>query len=183
VTVPPSHHAQQGQTRERGVDENDDSWYREPGVPLGQQLADEWAPPGTSRPWAAHHITPHSEPKARTFRALLFRCRVHPNSYLNGIYLRGEGLRKVRHGRRNAAYKELKAKRPDLAARTHHYDTFGQRYVDAARPMFGATPEADDSCNAAHRSVKDVRPRVLSALYQVESKLKVGKLGTERKGN
>jgi hypothetical protein len=28
-----------------------------------------------------------------------------------------------------------------------------------------------------------VRPRVLSALYQIKSKLMVGKLGTERKGN
>jgi hypothetical protein len=165
------------------VDLNNDRWYRNPAEPLRDQLTEEWAPRGTIRPWAAHHMTPHSASGARTFRALLFRCRVHPNSYLNGFYLRDEGLRKVRHGRRNPAYKELKEKRPDLAARTHHYDTFGQRYVDAVRPIFGATPEADDSCNAPRRSVKDVRPRVLSALHQIRSKLAVGEIGTERKGN
>jgi hypothetical protein len=73
--------------------------------------------------WDAHHIVPHSDQPALDQQALLFRCAVHPNENVNGIYLRGPGLRKTVAGRTTRAYKDLKALDPALAARGYHGNT------------------------------------------------------------
>lgn len=113
---------------------------------LRESLGPEpWKPDGTKRAWAAHHIVPwtghpHSADMSIKLRSLMFRCRLHPNARINGIYLRDSGLRNPL-----PAFKELKDSRPGLAARTYHPDTYRRDYYR----VVGATAgyfAADDDC-------------------------------------
>lgn len=47
---------------------------------------------GSRAGWDAHHIIPASAGKANSAQISGFRCHVHPNSRLNGIWLRGPTL-------------------------------------------------------------------------------------------
>ncbi len=115
--------------------------------------------------WNAHHIVPMNESGAREARALLFRCRVHPNHKDNGVWLRGALLRADK-----AKYQELKRVDPQLARRTYHPltvedDTYHALLEDYFRPLYGAS----DACKLG--SERSRVPDIKIYLGAIEFKL------------
>lgn len=112
----------------------------------GSLLREALGPPPTSGDyyWAAHHIIPHSDGRARVLRAAAFRCHVHPNEDENGIYLRGYPLSIGTH-----AYEALPQ---SLKERTYHARTQGPDYfvrLGVHWLLNGISPSDDRCVNSA----------------------------------
>lgn len=133
-----------------------------------------YAPTGTSRAWEAHHVVPYQVPHqnqdAVKLHVALFRCAVHPNSTSNGLYLRGYGLKKRKDGRDNPKYATLRSKRPDLAARSYHGDTFGNDYIGLLTHEMNPAASRDEC----------VGTKVRDGLGRTQTLLRQGRSGIEK---
>lgn len=127
-------------------------------VALGQQ---PWAPPGVDKPWAAHHIVPHGARKALLARELLFRCRVHPNEGLNGVYLRASTLRRY-----TPAWYSLERRDPRLARRTYHPDTMADLYYARMNGYLSLALGGGEACTNRVRSETLYRMRLMRAALE-----------------
>ena len=122
----------------------------DPSAKLRKTLRDPpYKPPSAARrAWEAHHIVPANDGRAETVQALAFRCRLHPNSPLNGIYLRGRGLRRDTQAWEDLHTDESAARRA-LADRTYHGSTFRDLYftylLDELGPFVAANRESCES--------------------------------------
>lgn len=154
---------------------------RQPSTQLRRILGSPpYKPAGVKNAWQAHHIVPVGDRRARAARALLFRCQIHPNASLNGYWLRGAGLIRVkRDGAPNPAYRKLRRKRPDLARRAYHADSFTDAYFRVLSRAFGTSIQADDACRGANGSY---RLRVVAQLKNTLRRgLAQGNLGFENR--
>lgn len=179
---------------------DNDRFYGDPSRVLGIQLDhdgddEDEIPLEIPFGWEAHHLVPvrdFSSPNpgddptyADRLRDALFSCRIHPNSPVNGMWLRGRTLRRFHKGtdRYNENWLTLqaldKADGTTYAASTHHYDTRVASYLTkiedkAIRP--NAIPR-EGWCSARHRNF------VVTRLRTTRDIMRLGKLGTEQKKN
>jgi fibronectin type 3 domain-containing protein len=179
---------------------DNDQYYGSPGYVLGKQLEHEGddedqIPLEFLFGWAAHHIVPvrdFSSPNpgddptyADNLRDALFSCRVHPNSPVNGMWLRDRSLRRYRKGTRvySENWKTLRsfdaAAGTTYAASTHHYDTRPTSYLTQIKAK-AIKPNAiprQGWCSPSQRNF------VVTRLRATRGIMRLGKLGTEREEN
>ena len=100
---------------------------------------------GSRAGWEAHHIVPAGSPRAIPARISAFRCHVHPNSKLNGIWLRAYTRRAG-----TAAYDRLN---PDQKQRVLHSTTFSPDYYARINDLMAQARSGDFGCDRgqAHR--------------------------------
>jgi hypothetical protein len=115
---------------------------------LGDALGDPpWTPPGVGprQGWEAHHTVPQTQSGFDAFRALLFRVCVHPNSALNGVYLRARPLRRRNDdGSENDNYRQLREHDERLANRTYHPDTRRLTYLEELSTALRTQVQVED---------------------------------------
>ncbi len=150
----------------------EDTRRRSSSAQLRRTLGHEpWAPDGVKRPWAAHHVVPGSEARAADIQALMFRCKVHPNHARNGVFLRGDGLRRTLRstGRPNPAYLKLQAHdalvRAAYADRAYHPDTRRDEYFDDLRGrMSNVLRTQTERCPNGQNDLHEVLQNAVGAL-------------------
>jgi hypothetical protein len=156
---------------------------------LRRRLGDPpWKPEGVKRAWDAHHTVPRGRAPTGTFgvvQAVLFRCSVHPNESVNGVYLRGHGLRKrLNDGSTNPAYRKLReydeANGTHLADRYYHPSTFRRSYYTRLLTHFdGVWRDERYPAGCPSGTYEQVR----DLLDDANGELRVGRFGGEESGN
>lgn len=160
---------------------------------LRQQLGPQpYAPDGTKRAWDAHHIVPVGKPRSdlRTpvfgqTQAVTFRCRVHPNSDLNGVYLRGQGLRRrLGDGNENPRYQQLvqydQRNNTEYAKVWHHFSTFSAGYFTELAGRFRPYIESEGFPKTCPDAIGD---DVKQVFFEANRDLEDGDFGGEGTGN
>lgn len=94
---------------------------------------------GSRTGWQAHHIIPAGHPDAAPARITGFRCHVHPNSKLNGLWLRGSTRLAGTPG-----YDRLTA---DQRQRVAHRRTFTRAYLDRVNNVTAAARTGRFGCD------------------------------------
>jgi fibronectin type 3 domain-containing protein len=179
------------------------TYYRDPSQALRQELAHDGPdhpdhdaiPMPVSGGWAAHHIVPirdyqSPDPAASpdytdNLRQAMFACHIHPNSPVNGLYLRDRGLtRYVRNTRTyNQNWLDLIVydgiHDTNYAESTHHYDTQESRGADYPTAIGkvitpGYLPQ-HGWCTASQHTA------LVGRLRLARKKMRKGTLGSERK--
>ena len=105
---------------------------------------------GSRAGWEAHHIVPAGAPRAIPARISAFRCHVHPNSKLNGIWLRGYTRRAGTSG-----YDHLDA---DQKRRVLHSTTFTPDYYARINALMAQARSGDFGCDRgrAQQLLRDI---------------------------
>jgi hypothetical protein len=122
---------------------------RSPNIWLRDELGNRPFTPNGARPsrsWHPHHLVPSNDTDFAQVQAKLFSCRIHPNAFRNGVYLRWIDLRRTRRdGSRNPHYDALRQQSQSLADRTYHGDTFRSVYLTRVRDIL-SEPLQDERC-------------------------------------
>jgi hypothetical protein len=89
--------------------------------------------------WEAHHIIPASAQRANSARVSGFRCHIHPNAEINGIWLRGASRADGTNG-----YKQLS---PADQKRLRHSRASTNNYYTRINTIMESTRAANYRCN------------------------------------
>jgi hypothetical protein len=125
---------------------------RQPKAPftwLADDLGDKpYTPPGAlpRRSWQPHHVVPANDTDFADMQEKMFNCKEHPNSWVNGVWLRWVDLRRTRKkdGSSNPYWEALYKYSPALANRTYHGDTFRGIYLDRLRDAMSTALQQEE---------------------------------------